>query len=126
MDQHLSQSTGDGAMVDYRHGVVFSGGSYEVSAYLMGNTIVSESITVDAGQFVNAGDYVVIGVLGTRKWVDRVLPKSLYSKAVIDYNEGKLYWGNGTSAPNNVVDLTDLSTGGGGGSGSRAFSFFSG
>jgi|SRR3990167_768055 len=109
--------TENGALVRLLPGVVFSGGgSYECSAYVGGSEYLSESIRLLAGAYVNTGDYVVVGFLGSDSWVNQILPYSLYSRLVADWNNARLSIGNGSTEANDFGASGELLRSGGTGS----------
>lgn len=96
----IEQEVGTTARANYRYGVVSSGGAYEVSAYLDGDTdAVTAYIRQASGGYVADGTPIV--VITTKEgdaWIDQVIP-NLYAKIAIDFNNGIIYLGDGTAPP---------------------------
>ena len=112
--QVVSKNTANGARIQYTPAVVHDGsGAYAASAYVWVEEFL-EDIIVPAGDYVAAGDYVVLGISDEGKaWIDRILPTSLYAKMVIDYNRGRIGFGDGTEIPEDFGTLGDALLSGG-------------
>ena len=90
MRQTVSQSVNNGASVTYSSGFVVSSSGYHCSAYIGASEYASDYIRIQSGQFVSPGSYILVGQLGVDSWVDQILPQSMFSRMVVDYEEGKI------------------------------------
>jgi hypothetical protein len=109
--QAIGQSVENGANIDYSIGVVIASSGYHCSAYLNASAYASEYIRFQSGQFVSAGDYILVGQQGVDSWVDQILPYSLFSKMVIDYENARI--GVGTDGTWDFGDDGQVLTSGG-------------
>jgi hypothetical protein len=102
----VSQMTKNGATIHYLPGVIHAnGGDYVASAYIAASEYLTTDITIPSGAYLNSGDYVVIAEMGSRAWVSQVLPASLFARLAIDYSNGVIYSGNGSTPPRTPVTL---------------------
>ncbi len=110
----VDANTENGARINYEYGVIDNSSAYEVSAFLSGDTDSTDDILLYAGQQVNSGDYAVIstdehGV----QYVHQILPFSLYSRMVADWNNSRILLGDGDSLPVDAGDEGDVLISGG-------------
>jgi hypothetical protein len=90
MRQTVSQSVGNGANVIYSSGVVESSSGYYCSAFVGASDYASEYIRLLSGQIVSAGSYVLVGQLGIDSWVEQILPQSMFSRMVVNHEDGRI------------------------------------
>lgn len=97
----IDQEVGTAARASYRYGVAGAGGSaYEVSAYLDGDSVPTAYIRQNSGGYVSPGDPIIVVVTKEGDaWIDQVLPMSTYAKIAIDYNQGRIFLGDGLTPP---------------------------
>jgi hypothetical protein len=80
-----------------RSGDTETTGGLIASAYIRGDELI-EDIIIPAGAYVSAGDYVSLAMTdGGKAWIDRVIPSSIYSKMVLDYNRATIGVGTGVT-----------------------------
>ena len=119
----VSQSTKSGANIEITYGQVFGlTGGMQASVYLAGARELSvsdggtpepsEGFRIPAHLTVAASDYVRVAMDDRgHRWIEEVLPTSVYPKVSIDLERGYFLGGDGTVPP------TPISFGGGGGGG---------
>jgi hypothetical protein len=107
--QAIEQETASGAKMHYTPGVVSeSGGAYTASVFVRVDDLV-EDVMLPSGAYLNSGDYVIVGMTsdGQKAWVDRILPRTLYSKMVFDYETASIGVGDGESSEYEWFELEE-------------------
>jgi hypothetical protein len=96
----VEQMTSNGARIQYTPAVVHEhAGSYMVSAYVGGSEYLTQDIQAMSSAYLNNGSYITVARMDNVSWVDSVLPTSMYSKMMIDYDNKRIFIGDGTSPP---------------------------
>lgn len=106
----IDKNTKSGAGIEVTYGQVFGLSDGEASVYLAGSRelALSEGIVAEPDSgfrvpshlAVAASDYVRVSIDSRgHRWVDEVLPDSLYAKLVMDVNRGTILLGSGSATP---------------------------
>jgi hypothetical protein len=107
--QAIEQETASGAKLHYTPGVVSdSGGAYTASVFVRVDDLV-EDVVLPSGAYLNSGDYIIVGMTsdGQRAWVERILPRTMYSKMVFDYETASIGVGDGESSEYEWFELEE-------------------
>lgn len=110
--QEVQKNTKSGAGIELTYGQVFGidapngaasvylAGSRELAASDGGVPEPSDDFRLPSFLNINASDYVRVSMDDRgHRWIEDVLPVSLYSKVSLDPTNGKIMWGDGTATP---------------------------
>lgn len=113
--QAIEQDTGQSIYMT--PGTVDTASAYVCTVYIQTDDLV-EDVWTPAGLDLNAGDYVIVGQIGSTAWVDRLIPTTLYSLMMLNYNKGQIYFNtdNGDTSSWDNGSLGDMLYSGGSGS----------
>lgn len=101
----IRQSTKSSALIEHSYGQASSSDYLNVSAYVNGvEDTESEDFRVPAHLHISPGDYGMFAVDHGRgsRWLQEILPTSIYSRLALDPNEGVLYIGEGLVSPESL------------------------
>lgn len=116
--QAIDQETASEAGTQLTPGTVVAGaydtgGVFHVSAYVHSDDLL-EDIIMPAGAHLLEGDIIIVATNKEGKsWVDRVVPNTIYSRLVLDYNRALLALGDGENKPEDYGEFGQVLKSGG-------------